>query len=99
MDKTVLVGSTGFVGGNLMASRDFDAIYHSSDVQNGFVRQNGLVIYAGVPSAMFLANKDPEADLAVMAKARENIQKLAPERLVLISTIAVYADKIGRAHV
>lgn len=92
MDKTVLVGSTGFVGGNLMASHHFDAVYHSSDVQDGFARQNGLVIYAGVPSAMFLANKDPEADLAVMAAARENIRRLNPKRLVLISTIAVYAD-------
>ena len=33
MANSVLVGSTGFVGGNLMASHPFDAAYHSSNVQ------------------------------------------------------------------
>ena len=33
----------------------------------------------GVPAAMFLANADPEADLAVMRAARENIRRIAPQ--------------------
>ena len=45
---------------------------------------------------MFLANADTEADLAVMAAARENLRRIAPRRLVLISTIAVYEDSRGR---
>lgn len=44
---------------------------------------------------MFLANADPEADLAVMRAARENIRQIAPKRLVLISSIAVLADSCG----
>lgn len=96
MPDTVLVGSTGFVGGNLLAAHPFDAAYHSSDIAKGFGQQNGLVVYAGVPAAMFLANADPEADLAVMRTARENLRRLAPQRVVLISTIAVYADSRGR---
>lgn len=44
---------------------------------------------------MFLANADPEADLAVMRAARENIRQIAPKRLVLISSIAVLADSRG----
>lgn len=54
-----------------------------------------LCVYAGVPAAMFLANADPEADLAVMRAARENIRQIAPKRLVLISSIAVLADSRG----
>ena len=96
MAKSVLVGSTGFVGGNLMASHSFDAAYHSSDIEQGFAEPSGLVVYAGVPAAMFLANADPAADLAVMAKARENLKKLRPERVVLVSSIAVYADSRGK---
>ncbi|MBQ8646695.1 MAG: sugar nucleotide-binding protein [Oscillospiraceae bacterium] len=96
MADTVLVGSTGFVGGNLMAAHTFDAAYHSTDIAEGFGRENGLVVYAGVPAAMFLANQDPAADLAVMAAARENLRRLAPRQVVLISSIAVYADSRGK---
>lgn len=98
MARTVLVGSTGFVGGNLLAAHAFDAAYHSTDVQLGFGQANGLVVYAGVPAAMFLANQDPQADLAVMQKARRNLQRLAPEKVVLISSICVYADSRGKTE-
>lgn len=96
MADTVLVGSTGFVGGNLMASHHFDAVYHSTNIEEGFVRANGLVVYAGVPAAMFLANADPAADLEVMRKARENLRRLNPQQVVLISSIAVYLDSRGK---
>ena len=46
MAQTVLVGSTGFVGGNLMAAHTFDAAYHSTDVAKGFGCRNELVVYA-----------------------------------------------------
>lgn len=98
MPDTVLVGSTGFVGGNLLAAHPFDAAYHSTDVQNGFGRDNGLVVYAGVPAAMYLANADPAADLAVMAAARENLRRLAPKKVVLISSICVFADSRGKTE-
>ena len=96
MANELLVGSTGFVGGNLLASHDFSAACHSSDISDHFGTRPDLCVYAGVPAAMFLANADPEADLAVMAAARENLRGIAPRRLVLISTIAVYADSRGR---
>ncbi len=98
MAQTVLVGSTGFVGGNLLAAHPFDAAYHSKTVSEGFGRDNGLVVYAGVPAAMFLANQDPEADLAVMRAARENLHRLAPKKLVLISSICVFADSKGKTE-
>ena len=96
MANELLVGSTGFVGGNLLASHDFSAVCHSSDIADHFGTRPDLCVYAGVPAAMFLANADPEADLAVMAAARENLRRIAPRRLVLISTIAVYEDSRGR---
>lgn len=96
MAQRVLVGSTGFVGGNLLAGANFDAAYHSSDIAEGFAQPNGLVVYAGVPAAMFLANADPAADLALMRAARENLRRLRPRQVVLVSSIAVYADSRGR---
>ena len=96
MRKELLVGSTGFVGGNLMAEHSFSALCHSSDISAQYDSRPDLCVYAGVPAAMFLANADPEADLAVMAAARENLRRIAPHKVVLISSIAVYADSRGR---
>ncbi len=98
MGEIVLVGSTGFVGGNLAAKGCFTACYHSTDVQEGFGKEIDLLVYAGVPAAMFLANQDPAADLAIMRNARENIRKLNAKKTVLISTISVFADSKGKTE-
>ena len=95
MYRDLLVGSTGFVGGNLRAKHTFAAVCHSSDIAAQYGTQPDLCVYAGVPAAMFLANADPEADLEVMRTARENLRKIAPKSLVLISSIAVFADSRG----
>ena len=95
MSCDLLVGSTGFVGGSLLAGHTFTAACHSSDITAQYGTRPDLCVYAGVPAAMFLANADPEADLAVMRAARENIRQIAPKSLVLISSIAVLADSRG----
>ena len=98
MYRDLLVGSTGFVGGNLRAKHTFTAVCHSSDSAAQYGTQPDLCVYAGVPAAMFLANADPEADMEVMRTARENLRKIAPKSLVLISSIAVFADSRGRCE-
>ena len=98
MARDVLVGSTGFVGGNLLASHAFERACHSTDIEMAFGEPNDLVVYAGVPAAMFLANQDPAADLAVMEQARQNLRRLRPGKAVLISSIAVYPDSRGRTE-
>lgn len=98
MGQQILVGSTGFVGTNLAAKHQFDMALHSTDVQDAFEKDNDLVVYAGVPAAMFLANSDPAADLAVMKTARDNIRRIHAKKTVLISSIAVYADSRGKTE-
>ncbi len=92
MYKDLLVGSTGFVGQNLIKSHHFTNLCHSTDVCEQFGSNPDLCVYAGVPSAMFLANTNPKADLEIIEKAFANIEKINPKKLVLISTIAVYDD-------
>lgn len=92
----ILVGSTGFVGTNLAAAHDFSLAVHSGNVQTAYGTRAELCVYAGVPSAMFLANADPEADLDVMRAARENLRRINAAQTVLVSTIAVYDDSRGR---
>ena len=91
----MLVGSSGFVGTNLLLKHDFDELYNSANIEGSYGRNPDLLVYAGVPAAMFLANSNPQADMAVIANAVENICKINPGRLVLISTIAVLDDPIG----
>ena len=93
--RTALVGVTGFVGGNLAGAHPFDALYHSKNIEQSFGTKPDLLLYAGLPAAKYLANTDPEGDWAVCQNAMENIRRIAPKQLVLISTVDVYAAPNG----
>ena len=93
--KHTLVGYTGFVGGNLFASHTFDNLFNSSNINDSFKQNNGLVVYSGMPSEKFFADTHPDQDLEKAKQAFENMQRMCPEQLVLISTIDVYSTPIG----
>ena len=87
-----LVGFTGFVGSNIAESGDFDALYNSKNIADSFGTKPDLLVYAGVRAEMFTANNFPEKDLAQITEAFENIVRIEPQRVVLISTISVYGE-------
>ncbi|MEG2676528.1 MAG: NAD(P)-dependent oxidoreductase [Oscillospiraceae bacterium] len=93
--KTTLVGYTGFVGGNLAREHDFDRLYNSKNIGEAFETEQGLVVYSGVRAEKFLANSDPDADRKIIENAIDNIRRMKPEKLVLISTIDVYGNPKG----
>lgn len=88
--KTALVGYSGFVGQNLCFSHRFDAKYNSKNITDAFGTEPDMLVYAGVRAEMFTANHYPEKDLANIQEAIDNIKKINPKKLVLISTISVY---------
>lgn len=88
----ILVGSTGFVGSNLMLSQNFNAAFHSTDIDFAYGLCPDLLVYAGVTGTKFLANHQPEKDRQVIADAMKHIQRIRPRKLVLISTIDVYPN-------
>lgn len=90
--KTQLVGYTGFVGSNLAEQYKFEGLYNSENIKEAYDKNPELLVYSGVPAQKFLANKDPDKDLEVIKGAIENIKRINPQRLVLISTIDVYKD-------
>ena len=91
-----LVGYTGFVGNNIYAhTTDIDATFNSKNISKAYGLSPNLLIYAGLRAEKFLANKDPEADMKLILEAKENIKKIAPRKLVLISTIDVYKEPNG----
>ncbi|MBQ6518945.1 MAG: sugar nucleotide-binding protein [Anaerolineaceae bacterium] len=85
-----LVGYTGFVGSNLYEQGTWDCAYNSKNIQEAYGTQPDLLVYAGVRAEKYLANQAPEQDLAQIMEAQENIRKIAPRKLVLISTIDVF---------
>jgi len=95
MGKDILVGYTGFVGSNIALARDFDGLFNSKNIERAFGLNPDLLIYSGVPSAMYLANNFPEKDKEVIENAKINIKKINPKVTVLISTIAVYDNPVG----
>ena len=89
-----LVGYTGFVGSNIYAAGDF-AGYNTKNIKDAFGTNPDLLIYSGLRAEKFLANKDPEKDRELIKEAGENIRKIAPKKLVLISSVDVIKDPSG----
>lgn len=87
-----IVGYTGFVGSNIVAAHTFDGQFNTKNIEESYGGNPDLLVYSGVPAEMFLANRNPEADLALMDEAIANIKKINPKSIVLISTIAVYQN-------
>lgn len=87
---SAIVGYTGFVGQNLCLSHPFDAQYNSKNIADAFGTAPDLLVYAGIRAEMFTANHFPEKDLENIQEAIENIKRINPKKLVLISTISVY---------
>lgn len=85
-----LVGYTGFVGSNLYAAGDFDAVYNSKNIEEAFGTEPDLLVYAGLRAEKYLANNAPEKDMELIYQAEENISKINPKKLVLVSTIDVF---------
>lgn len=87
-----LVGYTGFVGSNIYMAGEFDAIYNSHNIENAYGTFPDLLIYAGVRAEKYLANNAPQKDMESIMQAEDNIAKIHPRKLVLISTIDVFSN-------
>jgi hypothetical protein len=90
-----IVGCTGFVGSNIASKYRFDGRFNSKNIEDAFGAKPDLLVFCGVPAEMFLAASNPAADLAVVENAAENIRKIAPKRMALVSSIAVMDNADG----
>ena len=95
---TALVGYTGFVGSNIyaFAGSKIDSVYNSKNIEDAFGTCPELLIYAGLRAEKYLANNAPEKDMELIVNAEENIRKIAPKKLVLISTIDIFKNPNGK---
>lgn len=90
----ILVGHTGFVGSNLNLQTDFDGVFNSKNVTEAFGLAPDVLVYSGVRAEKFLANKEPELDFSIIESAMENIKKINPKKVILISTVDVYPSAV-----
>lgn len=90
-----LVGYTGFVGSNLLKETSFDKLYNSKNISKSFGTNPDLLLFAGLRAEKYLANKEPNKDFENVIEAIENIKKINPKIIVLVSTIDVYKTPIN----
>lgn len=90
-----LVGYTGFVGSNIMKNLEFDNLYNSKNIDEAFGTTPDMLVYSGVRAEKFLANNEPEKDFEIIKNAFNNIKKINPKHVVLISTIDVYKNPVN----
>jgi hypothetical protein len=87
---SALIGHTGFVGGNLAAQSPFDAFYNSSNVEQIAGRSFVHLVISAMPAAMWIADRDPEADRAAVDRLTGSLTEVHAAQSVVIPTVAVY---------
>lgn len=90
-----LIGYTGFVGSTLLRQTSFDAVYRSIDIHEIEGRSFDLVICAGAPAQKWIANCDPEADLAKINGLMGHLDRIECKTFVSVSTVDVFKQPIG----
>lgn len=88
--KSAVIGYSGFVGSNLCKQTLFDDFYNSQNIAELVGKDYDLIVCAGIPSAMWLANNKPEQDLEQILQLVDIIKSCRAKRIVLISSIAIY---------
>lgn len=90
-----LVGYTGFVGSNIYAADCFEYAFNSKNIKDAYGLKPDLLIYCGLRAEKYLANNMPDKDEELIRNAEENIIRIAPKKLVLISTIDVFCNPVN----
>lgn len=85
-----LIGHTGFVGGNLLRQRPFDAHFNSKNIQEIRGQKYDVLVCSGAPAEKWKANKEPERDLEVLQGLMGHLSEVSARKVILISTVDVY---------
>jgi nucleoside-diphosphate-sugar epimerase len=93
--SSALIGATGFVGGNLLRQRDFDATFNSRNIDDIAGRSFDLLVCAGARAEKWKANADPEADLDNIEHLTRALTQVNVRKLVLISTVDVFVTPLA----
>lgn len=90
-----LVGSTGFVGRNLVGQAKFEVEVHRPDIGRIFGRHFDVLVCAAAPAEKWRANRDPAADRDNLKTIVTALDRVSADLVVLISTVDVYFSPQG----
>jgi nucleoside-diphosphate-sugar epimerase len=90
-----LIGRTGFVGGTLLRQRSFDDGFASADNARIRGRDFDQLVCAGAPAAKWIAEREPEADLANIRNLAGHLDEVSAKQFILVSTVDIFADSAG----
>lgn len=90
-----IIGESGFVGGILAAQHSFGARFNSSTISGVSGQCFGTVVCAAAPGSMFMANRCPERDRAMIEALIARLSEVNSRSFVLISSIAVLKNFAG----
>ena len=82
------------MGNNILANQSFNKLYNSSNIEKIKGNSFNYLICSGAPGTQWFANKYPEKDFDSITRLKNCLQKVKVEKLILISTIAVYHNPI-----
>src|SRR6266851_9769461 len=88
--RTALIGSTGFIGGNLARQFPFDECYHSKNISSIRGQEFELLVCGGVSAVKWQANRNPEEDRARIDSLLGDLKAVRASRVVVLSTVYVY---------
>ncbi|EJU23470.1 NAD dependent epimerase/dehydratase domain protein [Peptoanaerobacter stomatis] len=90
--NNALIGYTGFVGSNILLSKnEFKWLYNSKNIDDIVDKEFDIVICSGVSGTKFMANKYPEADMNNIMGLIDKLDKIkSVKKFVLISSVDVY---------
>lgn len=90
-----LIGHTGFVGGNLASQTRFDEFFNSSNSEQMSGRSYDLVVCCGARAEKWLANQQPDADRAGIARLMDVLATVRARQLILVSTVDVFQSPVA----
>ena len=88
--RTALIGHTGFVGSNLLASHPFTDCYNTANIADLRGRRYDLVVSAGGRADSHRINAHAEADRAELQEYLDVLSSVRTDQLVHVSTVCVY---------
>ena len=90
-----LIGHSGFVGTTLKQQRNFKEQYRSTNIHTIRGKSYDTIYCCAAPAKKWLANKEPEADIANIESLIEHLGHVKCERFVLISTVDVFLNPVS----
>lgn len=93
--ETGLAGATGFVGGTLSRQTHIARGFNSRTIREAGNASYATFICAAAPAQKWIANRDPDADRAVIDSLIGNLDGIVCDRFILISTVDVFKSPVG----